>query len=92
MSKPDDKKIDLCYKFKEGDTVNYEFNKTITEKIISNKELLVHSKKTFKTNIEHKIIHIAPRGIITINIKNDNMTRQVNVDRKGNTEYSNSLL
>jgi hypothetical protein len=84
MSKIEDKKIDLCYKFKEGDTINYELNETITEKIISNKDVTFHSRKTCKTNIEQKVINIDDTGIVTINIKNNNNTKKVNIDKKGN--------
>ncbi len=85
MSKIEEKKINLCYKFKQGDTVNYEVNKTIREKIISNKNVSLHSKKTFTSHREQKITHIDDRGMASITINNNNNIKEVNIDNKGNS-------
>jgi len=85
MSKIEEKKMNLSYKFKEGDTINYELNKTITEKIISDKNISLHSKKTFTFNIEQKIAHIDDTGLVTISIKINDITNKVNINNKGNS-------
>ncbi|MEQ8192296.1 MAG: hypothetical protein ABRQ39_30300 [Candidatus Eremiobacterota bacterium] len=86
MSKIEDKKMNLSYKFKEGDTLNYELNKTITEKIISDKNISLHSQKTFTFNIEQKIAHIDDTGLATIIIKNNESIKKITRNNKGNME------
>jgi len=92
MSKIEDKTINLFYKFKEGDTVNYEINKNITEKIISDKNISLYPPKTFTCHIEQKITHIDGRGLISITIKANNTIKEVKIDNKGNSRTGSYIF
>ncbi len=85
MSKIEDKNLNLFYKFKERDTVNYEINKTIIEKIISKENVSLHSRQTFTSHVEQNITHIDDRGLISITIKDNNNIKEMKIDNKGNT-------
>ncbi|MEQ8169446.1 MAG: hypothetical protein ABRQ38_11160 [Candidatus Eremiobacterota bacterium] len=85
MSKIEDKNLNLFYKFKERDRVNYEINKTIIEKIISKENVSLHSRQTFTSHVEQNITHIDDRGLISITIKDNNNIKEIKIDNKGNT-------
>ena len=85
MSKIEDKNLNLFYKFKERDRVNYEINKTIIEKIISKGNVSLHSRQTFTSHVEQNITHIEDRGIVSITIKDNNNIKEIKIDNKGNT-------